>query len=189
MQKDLHNLSNTYPIAVGRDNVCHECIEKVFSLELAKFRSGESITFYHGALKRNAIVYLELLVSLQDQPERRSADSIMLGVSTYTQLGGAIHSILCIDCTNWVTDDFSNALLWYSPPKNYPEIELQRNGKLGPLHLTYDVLKEAVSLTTSNISNGTWDKNVARAYLRVHGLNKDAIDGILRGAWESSTVD
>jgi hypothetical protein len=39
-------------------------------------------------------------------------------------------------------------------------------------------------LTTSNISNGTWDKSIARAYLHVHGLNKDAIDGILRGAWE-----
>jgi hypothetical protein len=41
MQKDLHNLSNTYPIAVGRDNVCHECVEKEV---LAKFQSGESVT-------------------------------------------------------------------------------------------------------------------------------------------------
>ena len=37
MQKDLHNISNTYPIAVSRDNICHECIEKEFASELEKF--------------------------------------------------------------------------------------------------------------------------------------------------------
>jgi len=68
MNRDLHNLTNTYPIAMARANVSHECIEKEFLLELKKFQSGESVTFYHGLLKRNIIVYLELLVLLQDQP-------------------------------------------------------------------------------------------------------------------------
>ena len=77
MSKDIHNLSNTYPIAISRDNVSHECIEKEFSMELKKFQSGESVTFYYGLLKRNVTVYLELLVSSQDQPEWRSANSIM----------------------------------------------------------------------------------------------------------------
>jgi len=63
-------------------------------------------------------------------------------------------------------------------------MELYSNGKLAPLYLTYDLLKRAVSLTATNIENGTWDKGVARAYLHVHGLNKKAIDGILRGGWE-----
>ncbi len=84
MSKDIHNLSNTYPIAISRENVSHECIEKEFSMELKKFQSGESVTFYYGLLKRNVTVSLELLVSLQDQPERRSANSIMLGGSMYT---------------------------------------------------------------------------------------------------------
>ena len=154
-------------------------------------------------------MYLELLVSLQDQPERRSANSIMLGGSTYTArwgyslnvaavsskipscqscfrdllLGHSTSSNACTECTNWVTDD-NNVLLRYSPPNNYPEMELHSNGKLAPLHLKYDLLKRAVSLTATNIENGTWDKGVARAYLHVHGLNKKAIDGILRGGWE-----
>jgi len=59
MSKDIHNLSNTYPIAISRDNVSHECIEKEFSMELKKFQSGESVTFYYGLLKRNVTVYLE----------------------------------------------------------------------------------------------------------------------------------
>jgi hypothetical protein len=95
MSKDIHNLSNTYPIAISRDNVSHECIEKEFSMELKKFQSGESVTFYYGLLKRNVTVSLELLVSLQDQPERRSANSIMLGGSMYTARWGVLTKLWC----------------------------------------------------------------------------------------------
>jgi len=95
MSKDIHNLSNTYPIAISRDNVSHECIEKEFSMELKKFQSGESVTFYYGLLKRNVTVHLELLVSLQDQPERRSANSIMLGGSMYTARWGVLTKLWC----------------------------------------------------------------------------------------------
>ncbi len=45
------------------------------------FGDGKNVSFYHGRLKRNITVYLELLVSLQDQPERISANYIMLGGS------------------------------------------------------------------------------------------------------------
>jgi hypothetical protein len=187
--------------------VSHECIEKEFLLELKKFQSGESVTFYHGLLKRNIIVYLELLVSLQDQLERRSANSIMLGGITYTARCGyslnfaAVASKIpscqscfrgllmdsssssnntCMECTNWVAHDQNNILMWYNPPQNYPGIEEQ----LGPLHITYGTLIKAVSTSQTKLRNGTWDKIAARSYLRVHGLNKDAIDRICRGDWE-----
>jgi len=38
MNRDLHSLTNTYPIAMARANVSHECIEKEFLLELKKFQ-------------------------------------------------------------------------------------------------------------------------------------------------------
>jgi hypothetical protein len=56
--------------------------------ELKKFQSGEFVTFYYGLLKRNIIVYLELLVLLQDQPELRLVNFLMLGGSTYTARWG-----------------------------------------------------------------------------------------------------
>jgi hypothetical protein len=86
----------------------------------------------------------------------------------------------CMECTNWVTDDQNNTLLRYNPPQNYPGIEEQ----LGPLQITYGTLIEAVSTSQTKLRNGTWDKIAARSYLRVHGLNKDAIDRICRGDWE-----
>ena len=43
---------------------------------------------------------------------------------------------------------------------------------LGPMHITYDKLIEAVSMTQKNIMD------------RVHGLNKEAIDRIITGDWE-----
>jgi hypothetical protein len=55
---------------------------------------------------------------------------------------------------------------------------------LGPMHITYDKLIEAVSMTQKNIMDGTWDKSSARSYLCVHGLNKEAIEHLITGDWE-----
>jgi hypothetical protein len=177
-------------------------------MELKKFQSGESVTFYYGLLKRNITVYLELLVSLQDQPEWQSANSIMLGGSMYTArwgyslnfgavaskipscpscfrgllIGVSNNNNVCMECTNWVTDDPNNFVLWYKPPQSYPGIE--EEGMLGPMHIIYDKLIEAVSMTQKNIMDGTWDKSSSRSYLRVHGLNKEAIDHMIMGDWE-----
>jgi len=55
-------------------------------------------TFYHGTLKKNVTVYLELLVSMQDQPERRAANYIMLGSSTYTARWGVSLNTMEVAC-------------------------------------------------------------------------------------------
>jgi hypothetical protein len=84
----MHKLTHTYPIAIGPESENHACIEEKFMEELEMFKHGTNVSFYHGRLQRNVIVYLELLVSLQDQPERRSANYVMLGGSRYTARWG-----------------------------------------------------------------------------------------------------
>jgi hypothetical protein len=65
----LHSCSNTYPIALGMDGESHEEVEELFAAELRSLKNGEKNVFCHGGLKRNVRVYVELLASLQDQPE------------------------------------------------------------------------------------------------------------------------
>ena len=66
------------------DGESHNAIEEAVEKELRFLRNGEGHSFYHGGLKRNVKVYVEVFASLQDQPERRKANYIMLGRSTYT---------------------------------------------------------------------------------------------------------
>jgi len=74
----------TYPIAIGSDGISHDEVEAKFASELHEFRMGKDVTFFHGGIKRNITVYLELFVSLQDQPEQQKANGIMLRGSKYT---------------------------------------------------------------------------------------------------------
>jgi hypothetical protein len=127
--------------------------------ELNMFKNGMNVSFYHGRLQRNITVYLELLVSLQDQPERRSANYIMLGGSRYTARCGVVldlaavasnipsckkcfehlllelpdEATICNCCTNWETDRTENLLLHYSPPNDYSTEELTLTGKLATM--------------------------------------------------------
>jgi hypothetical protein len=93
----VHSLAYTYPIAIGRKDVSHECVESRFAEELHELRSGNSL-FYCKALGGNVNVYADLFVSLQDQPERRSANYIMLGSSKYTARWGIAADFASIAC-------------------------------------------------------------------------------------------
>jgi len=160
----LHSLSHTYPIALGHDGDNHEEVEAKFAEELLSFGRGGAMDFYHGSLERNVRVHLELFVSLQDQPERRSANYIMLGTSRYTARWGlaldfiavasgipACNNCLasmmvdpkghvarqCTECVNWDTDVHSG-LLDFTPPIHYPKDLVPPSGKLTPKRLSYD---------------------------------------------------
>jgi hypothetical protein len=199
----LHSLSHTYPIAIGYDGHSHEQVEERFASELMGFRNGKSVSFYHGGVKKNVLVYLELFVSLQDQPERRSANFIMLGGGRFTARWGhavdlaAIVSGVpacskcivyltrdttegrepCVDCVNWDTE-VKNGLLDFDPPTDFPTDELPASGKLSPLRLTYEVMKCAVTTAHERFLAGGWSKKNIASYLRVHGLNNEAITAI-----------
>lgn len=101
--------------------------------------------FYYGGIQKNVRVHLELLASLQDQPERRKANYIMLGRSSYTaQWGLALdftavasgipcckhcmekiirdytsNDAQCTQCAKWDTQ-VNSGLLDFTPPINYP---------------------------------------------------------------------
>jgi hypothetical protein len=61
-----------YAFALGLDRDSHEEVKALFSAELESFWNGLNVasTFHHGGMKRNLLVYLELLASLQEKPER-----------------------------------------------------------------------------------------------------------------------
>lgn len=61
--------SSTFPIAVGKKGHSHEAVELAFANELDRLRSGKCC-FYYKSSSCIVPVYLELMVSLQDQLER-----------------------------------------------------------------------------------------------------------------------
>jgi len=212
----LHSLTHTYPIAIGRKGSSHEAIEQRLAEELLDLSLGGN-QFYHGGLKKNVKVHLELFVSLQDQPERRSANYIMLGSSTYTARWGYavdFHAIAsgvppcpacwqsllsptatecggsrtCTECVNW---DLSceSCLLDYSPPTGYPPEMIPTSGKLRPLRLDYKVMKEAVTMAHNELVSGNWSIENAKVYLRVHGINSEAVSAITECANNCQTYN
>lgn len=204
-----NRLTHTYPVSLGLDGDSHEEIEAMFSAELEAFKNGVDVTFYHGGIKQNVLVYLELIASLQDQPERRKSNYIMLGGGKFTSRWGysldiaAVASNVpacaqccrmnlnggsftqqcspCVQCVNWDTYS-SHELLKVTPPKDYPEEHIPPTNVLSPLQLSYDLLKAAVKNAHNGFCSGEWSKKNVDSYLRVHGLNNDAINSVIECA-------
>jgi hypothetical protein len=198
----LHCMTNTYPIAVGPHDVDHEEVEQLFAQELLQFRCGKEIVIYHGKMKKNVKVYLDLLCSLQDQPERRSCNYIAMGNSRYTakwgvsiDYGQVYKSIpacqncwlhlarlqqirQCRHCTCWDVGNDHAGLLRYQPPSDYPSSEIDGSGKLGAIYISYSSLKTAVKKAHDKYISGDWSISNMKAYLKVNGLNEDAIGSI-----------
>ena len=211
----IHALTHTYPIAIGLKGDSHEEVERRFATELSALSTGSNNVFYLGSRRQNVNVHLELFVSLQDQPERRSANYVMLGTSTYTARWGhamdfaavaagipscshclmqllrapvtpGTPSIRCDCCVNWDTTRRSG-LLDFPPPPGYPQDMVPASGKLSPLKLEYRLMQKAVSLAHQKMVENSWTTDNARTYLRVHGLNAEAIDDVIECAQNCNT--
>ena len=91
MSKNSHH--NTYPLSFGPKNSCHELIKKRFKKHLMELKSGSSKLFYNGKTKSMYRVHAELVISIQDQPERRAENHIALGKSNYTPRWGYLLNI------------------------------------------------------------------------------------------------
>ena len=150
-------------------------------------------------------IHFELFCTLQDQPERRSANYIMLGTSNYTARWGvagdfaAVVSgipacktcwsnllqddvrVLCEDCVNWDTNS-RNGLMDFKPPLDYPESEVPSSGKLSPKRLTYAILQEVVETAHEKFVNMDWTKKNVQKFLTVHGVNTEACNAVLERA-------
>jgi len=185
----LHSISHTYPIAIGRDGDSHELVEAKFAAELQAFKSGRNVKFYHCGEKKDVLVYLELICSLQDQPERRKSNNIMLGGSKYTCQWGYAQDIAqvakhipscftcaqklkhrstiysCKDCLNWditVEQD----LLQFNAPPHFPDDEIPASNKLRPQRITYDLLKNVIRTEETKLIAGIWDKRNVESFLK-----------------------
>jgi hypothetical protein len=97
--------SSTFPIAIGKKNSNHQCVEKLFSDEMTELRSG-NFKCYNKHTGSFVHVYMEIVASLQDQPEQRSCNALMLGYGKYSSRWGftgdlatvAHHIPSCVAC-------------------------------------------------------------------------------------------
>jgi hypothetical protein len=69
VEGNMDNTITMFPIAVGKKGNSHEMVEQQFADELRKLRSG-TCAFFNKSMASVVPVYVELLASLQDQPEQ-----------------------------------------------------------------------------------------------------------------------
>jgi hypothetical protein len=202
-----HQLTYTYPIAMGPKNCSHEEAEVLIRDDLLKLARPEGIVIYskkHGGFVR---IRAKLFVSLQDQPERRGENHLTGGSSDlHRRFGfsfpwqdfeeelrpcGHCRDVLfdktlawvvpqCVDCTNFA-HDLSHPLLHLAPPDDELEDELQFRHP-GLLELSYGMLNDAASLAHEQYVDGLWtDKNVHK-WLKIHCIKEATGKLLLRHA-------
>jgi hypothetical protein len=198
---------HTFAVALGPKGVSHEEVEQELALELTSLCSSQSI-YFSEVMKSMVPVYAELSVSLQDQPERRSANCLLGGNSTMHGRWGysadivSLSSVLpscdrcweilkkkeidirtnsCIYCTNW-SMDVDTLLLDFVAPADYPQEELSEGNVLRPKKLSYSDLISAVTKARGKLEKGDWSFNNAEAYLGLFCITKSTIADLLEAA-------
>ena len=203
----------TYPIAIGLKKSCHEEVEEKFAADLKLLCKGTELgLFYSAAHGKNINLHAEIFATLQDQPERRSANFISLGNSKYTSRFGyavdlcavasgipacdnCLHSILlnknkidmknnrgCNRCLMW-TMDLNSGKLDFPPPKDYPVKELPSTGKLRPIKMSYSSMSKAVETAHNKLVERSWTTGNAETFLKVNGLNSTITKDVIENAW------
>ena len=201
------SLCATYPIGISNKGVKHDIVEEFFFMELSKLNAGKDNLMYSQIKRRNIRVHPEFFTVLMDQPEKRSANYIMLGNGKYTSRWGCagdiasvltgipscqkcfsnllsnnISNTICKDCVSWNTDS-SSGLTDFFPPPDYPkECIILPNGKLRPQKITYNKLIKAKELSHNNLVSGRWSEKSAKSFLKVQGMNNFIIDMIIEHA-------
>ena len=130
-------------------------------------------------------MYAELFVSLQEQPERKGANYIFLGNSTFTSPFGyaidlravvtvipacnsCLNSILlnkqgvnmdnnngCTNCSMW-TMNLNPGELDFPPPKEYPYEAIPSSGKCFPIKMSYTSMSRAVETANYKFVDRLW---------------------------------
>jgi len=197
----------TFAVALGPKGECHDQIEHEFSSELESLCSIQSKYFFEGS-KSMVPVYAELSLSLQDQPERRSANYLLGGNSTMHGRWGysadivALSTVLppcercwemlkkkeidsctnsCSDCTNW-SMDVDTPLLDFMAPDEYPQEELSNRKMLHPKKITYSELASAVNKAREKLENKDWSYSNAEAFLGTYCITKSTISDLLEAS-------
>jgi hypothetical protein len=165
-------ISNQFPFRDNQIQFFHYPIipflfvlDRKIADELDLFKSSTNpLQFYDSTSQSMKTVYLDLLCSLQDQPERRTSVGLMLGNSTYACRFGylcdyrKLHKVVkscnqcfqsmldngnatpdCRNCVNWDLPEDCD-ILKFQPNHNYPS---------DSPYLTYDKMIFPQKLTVS----------------------------------------
>ena len=214
LSTDMHNMETTFPISFGPKGVSHEIVECHMVKELKHLQSpNEHNLFYYYRTQSMVRVHFEILISLQDQPERRGCCGLMLGQGSYAARWGyscnfnaVSHSIVscdkcygellenigvtsCNKCTNWEIVGTGCTILESDPPDHFPAnaSHLTDTNKISPFQLSFDILKDAVKQAHNNWIQNSWDSKNVEAYLRTFCINKDSIKKIVNNAENINT--
>eukprot|EP00957_Ditylum_brightwellii_P100914 7691352-Ditylum_brightwellii.AAC.1 len=175
--KQLHTSQNTYCIAIGSKDSNHEEVEEKFNDKMKMLASPGGTLFYYGKLKKLVCVYVHLYAALQDQPEKRGANYLMIGSSKFHGRWGYICNVVevkdeipsCrrgfellmkgddkqdyIECVNWDICNQSGKVD-YNIPEKFPPLEKGTLQKLTPQKLSYSLLKTVGDIANNGLIHG-----------------------------------
>ena len=152
-------------------------------------------------------VHFEFLISLQDQPERRSATGFMGGSGQYSARWGyscnftAIKSKLvpcascldkllshslhsqgkCSSCTNWEIIGTCSTILKSGTSDKCPDKCKKEtlSSTIKPFAITFDLMKHVLLTSHTELVNQIWTKEHVNAYLRLFCVNTKCVDSII----------
>lgn len=201
----------TFPVALGGKSSDHEEVEELFSDELKRYSQMDHPAFhqnlyYDGHSKSLVTVYAEVIVSLQDQPERRASTHLAAGNSRMHSRFGYSCDYLhiadqmvpchdcsckvtpdnnCTQCTNWETNPGGEGglTLTFPPPDNFPrDIPADFGDQVDvllPVQITFPLLLGAFEEAYTNIVAGTWSLSNGSAYLKRFCVRENTIKFLL----------
>ena len=205
---NLHGMTTTFPVSFGIKDNCHQIVENHMYDELSLLSDPRKCNmFYNRQTDSMVRVHFELLISLQDQPERRHCTGILLGNSrNYAARWGfscnlsAIKSRIvscsqclqqlmspqipvsdCKQCTNWEIISSSTTLLQSDVNEKYPH-QLKGNElprKICPFKLSFNLLNEAVTNAHVEFIEKRWTKDEVTYYLSTYCLNTNTVKCVL----------
>jgi hypothetical protein len=192
----------SFPICVGPSKADRYEVESKFKSELDSLQSDIPLIFFDSTSGTNKTVYVALLCSLQDQPERRTSLSLLMGNAKFAPrfgvslpysllkskivsckqcslhlLNGDFPPVTCLNCVNWC-DDFSNDLLKINVPKGYPNDchHLTEDKCLRPKYIDKQFLIDVVKVAFQKLVTTSWTEKEVLTYLNVNGINKEYSD-------------
>ena len=197
--------SYTFPICIGPGKANKLFLEDMFASEIELFKKEDPLKFWDNSTRTFRSIYVDILCSMQDQPERRSGLCLMMGNSRMFPRFGyscnyqSIYSCQrscrrcdekiknamyeegqCESCLNWNLD-LNNPLSQFNAPEHYPmDCPYLRHGNLlQPRKISNSFLVSIHDKSYNKFLNGDWNKKNVHAYLGTYGVNTEYINKMI----------
>ena len=108
-----NRLEDTFLNSIGLKYSCHDYVERNFIEDTNELSSGINTCFYSVRRGKYVHVYLKVIVSLGDQPERREMKYLMGGNSTFFPK-------FFIFCKCWILYGLFATIQWVFEKTSYP---------------------------------------------------------------------